>query len=117
MTEKKPEPSIVDCGFQANRWGGWWYREPKNRHTILIMPANTNHEKRDWRLGIARQNGKGMIWGKMKFPVPEAAALHACRVVHDDRLRDAIVQAMTDNHGERESGIKRAIDNFMRRQS
>ena len=111
--EKKPEPSIVDCGFQANRWGGWWYRAPSNAYTIQIIPTNTIHESRDWRIGIARPDGRGMIWGKMEFPAPEAAALHACRVVHDEGLRDRIAQAMTDNHYQRESAIKYAIDNFM----
>ena len=115
MDSKHPEPAIVDAGFTHNRRGGWWFREPSNAYTLQIVPSR--EERRGWCLGIARQNGKGMVWGKMKFPAPEAAALHASRVVHDDRLRDAIVQAMTDNHRERESGIKRAIDNFMRRQS
>ena len=39
----------------------------------------------------------------MIFPVPEAAALHACRVVHDDGLRDHIVQVMTDNYNQAHS--------------
>ena len=114
--EKKQEPAIVDCGFHPNKWGGWWYREPSNRYTLQIVPTNTCHESRDWRLGIARPGGRGMIWGKMEFPAPEAAALHACRVVHDEGLRDRIAQAMTDNHYQRESAIKRAIDNFMRKE-
>jgi len=113
MNEKQSEPSIVDCGFQANRWGGWWYREPQNRYTIQIVPTNTIHESRDWRLGIARPDGRGMIWGKIDFPAPEAAALHACRVVKDEGLRDKIAQAMTLNQQLRENGIKRALDNFM----
>ena len=117
MTGKKSEPAIVDCGFIPNRWGGWWYREPQNRHTIQIVPTSTIHESRDWRLGIARNDGRGMVWGTMEFPAPEAAALHACRVVRDDDLRDRIVQAMTENQQQRVSGIKRALDNFMRRQS
>lgn len=113
---KKPEPAIIDAGFQPNKWGGWWYREPHNLYTIQIMPTNTIYEKRDWRLGIARPDGRGLIWGKMEFPAPEAAALHACRVVHDDGLRDAIVQAMKDNHEQRTEGIRRAIEGFMRAQ-
>ena len=84
-----------------------------NRYTIQIIPTNTIHESRDWRLGIARPDGRGMIWGKIEFPAPEAAALHACRVVHDNGLRDRIAQAMTNNHHQRESAIKHAIDNFM----
>ena len=123
--EKKSEPAIVDCGFIPNRWGGWWYRAPSNAYTIQIIPTNTIHEKRNWKLGIARpkvaprrdgprrRNHGGMKWGKMEFPAPEAAALHACRVVHDEGLRDRIAQAMTDNHYQRESAIKHAIDNFM----
>ena len=117
MDGKHPEPAIVDVGFTQNRRGGWWYRELQNRYTIQIVPANLfnpESDERGWRIGLARPGGEGMRWGSMLFPAPEAAALHACRVIHDDGLRDAIVQAMSDNHEKRTKGIKRAIDNFMR---
>ena len=54
-----------------------------------------------------------MIWGKIEFPAPEAA-LHACRVVKDNRLRDAITQAMTENHQQRTNGIKHDIKEMRR---
>lgn len=65
-----------------------------------------------WKLGIARPDGRGIVWGKIEFPAPEAAALHACRVVHDEGLKYQIAQAMTDNHYQHESAIKRALGRF-----
>ena len=56
-----------------------------------------------------------MKWGTMVFPAPEAAALHACRVLGDDQLRDRITFAMEDKHREHEARLQRAINNFMKR--
>ena len=71
------EPALVDCGWRANKRGGWWYREPNNRYTIQIVPSGK--ERRGWTLGIA--HGGPMRWGKKTYPSPEAAAFTAMRVV------------------------------------
>ena len=112
--KKHGEPAIVNVGFMPNCWGGWWFTDPDNRFTIQILPSNTIHESRDWKLGIARP-GRGMEWGNLSFPAPEAAALHACRVLGDDQLRDRITFAMEDKHREHEERAQRAINNFMKR--
>ena len=112
--KKYGEPAIVDVGFMPNCWGGWWFTDPDNRFTIQILPTNTIHESRDWKLGIARP-GRGIKWGTLAFPAPEAAALHACRVLGDDQLRDRITFAMEDKHREHEARAQRAINNFMKR--
>ena len=112
--KKHGDPVIVDVGFTPNCWGGWRLRDPDNRFTKKILPTNTIHESRDWKLGIARP-GRGMKWGTLAFPAPEAAALHACRVLGDDQLRDRITFAMEDKHREHEARTQRAIHNFMKR--
>ena len=112
--KKHGEPAIVEVGFMPNCWGGWWFTDPDNRFTIQILPTNTIHESRDWKLGIARPR-RGMEWGNLSFPAPEAAALHACRVVHDDDLQDRITQSMIHNHDSRQLRIKNSINNFMRK--
>ena len=117
--EKHPEPSFVNIGFQPNnRWGGWWYREPNDRYTIQIVPANIfdpTHDERSWWLGIAHRGP--MKWGLMVFPAPEAAALHACRVVNDDDLLNHITTAMQANYDNYQQRIKRTINTLMRRKS
>ena len=113
---KYGEPAIVDVGFMPNCWGGWWFTGPDNRFTIQILPSNTIHESRDWRLGIARQR-HGMKWGTMAFPAPEAAALHACRVLSDAKLRDRITLAMEDKRLQHEAQAQRAINNFIKRKT
>ena len=114
---KHREPTIVDIGFKPNRRGGWWYCEPNDRYSIQIVPANVfdkNRDERGRRLGIARPGG--MKWGSLVFPAPEAAALHAARVVHDDQLRDRIVDAMQPNDNQHKARIQRALNLFMERQ-
>ena len=112
--KKNAEPAIVEVGFMPNSWGSWWYRDPNNRYTIQILPTSTIHDSCDWQLGIARP-GRGIKWGTLAFPAPEAAALHACRVLGDDQLRDRITFAMEDKHREHEERAQRAINNFMKR--
>ena len=91
-----------------NSWGGWWYRDPDNRFTIQILPSNTIHESRDWKLGIARPR-RGMKWGKMSFPAPEAAVFQASRVVDDIALADMLAEAMRAGQDERMQEIGKRI--------
>ena len=42
----------------------------------------------------------------MGFPAPEAAALHACRVVKDNQLRDHIAEAMVHKHQQYQTQIR-----------
>ena len=120
MTEHK-EPSFVHIGFKANKTGGWWYEHPHRRYTLQIVPANylnPTRDERGWRIGIARPQTpkcKGIQWGQMIFSAPEAAALHAARVVQDDELRDRLWETMQQNDDEHKKRTQRAINNFMKR--
>ena len=104
--EKKPEPSIVDCGFQANRWGGWWFRAPWNAYTLQIVPSG-GKERRGWCLGIARPSS--MKWAKKAYPSPEAAAFQAFRVLGDIELADMLAEAMQARQDERMQDIQGRI--------
>ena len=115
MSDRHSEPIIIEIGFKPNRRGDWWYHEPNNRYTLQIVPANISDptkDERGWRLGIARPGG--MRWGKMVFPAPEAAALHDCRVVKDNQLRDHIASTMVHKHQQDQTQIRRALHNFMK---
>lgn len=115
MSDRHSEPIIIEIGFKPNLRGGWWYQEPQNAYTIQIVPANISDPTKDerrWRLGIARPGG--MQWGKMLFPAPEAAALHACRVVKDEILRDQIAETMVRKQQQYQMQIKRALHSFMK---
>ena len=60
MSDRHPEPIIIEIGFKPNRCGGWWYREPNNPYTLQIVPAKISDptkDERGWRLGIARPGG------------------------------------------------------------
>ena len=117
MSDHK-EPSFVHIGFSANKTGGWWYRHPQNRYTIQIVPANyfdPTRDERGWRIGIARPGGLGMRWGLMTFSAPEAAALHACRVVKDAALRDRIWESMQANDDDHKRRTVDALNRFIRR--
>ena len=103
------EPVIIDIGFKSNRRGGWWFRAPSNRYTIQIVPSG-GKERRGWTLGIARPSD--IKWGKMSFPAPEAAALHAFRVVDDIALADMLADAMRAGQDERMQEIGKRIKRF-----
>lgn len=103
------EPIIVDIGFKPNRRGGWWYQEPNNHYTLQIIPAGK--ERRGWVLGIAHRGP--MRWGRKTYPAPEAAALHACRVVKDDQLCELIADTMTHKHQERQERIQQELHDLM----
>ena len=114
------EPAFVHIGFKANKTGDWWYRHPSNRYTIQIVPANyfdPQSDERGGRIGIARPGGEGMKWGLLTFTAPEAAALHAARVVHDDNLRDRLWETMQQAHEQHKARIQRAIYHFMQRRN
>ena len=51
----------------------------------------------------------------MGFPAPEAAALHACRVVKDNQLRDHIAEAMVHKHQQYQTQIRCALHSSMER--
>ena len=46
------------------------------------------------------------------FPAPEAAALHACRVLRDEPLRDRIALAMEDKHLQHEAQVATGYPQF-----
>ncbi len=79
----------------------------------LYQPTILTRDERGWRIGIARPGGLGMRWGLMTFPVPEAAALHACRVVKDDSLRDRIWESMQANDDDHKRRTKDALNRFI----
>lgn len=95
------EPASVDVGFSHNKRGGWWYREPKKRYTLQIIPAGK--ERRGWMLGIVL--GGPIRWGRRSYPSPDAAAFQACRVVEDKPLADRIADAMRARHDARKLEI------------
>ena len=99
------EPALVDCGWRANKRGGWWYREPNNRYTIQIVPSGK--ERRGWTLGIAHQGP--IKWGRRSYPSPEAAAFTAFGVVEDAAKADELAQGMSKRHEERTRAIEQRL--------